>query len=73
MTTPGAYAGRLGPVTPDHKPWRIDGEPCDVCGGRASFFFQPFRHGPQLLVSTARWCGEHVPADWLPGRKAVAS
>jgi len=50
-------------------PPEITPVPCQVCGGRASFRRRqnPMGRIDRPVYSEA-YCGDHVPASWLPGR-----
>lgn len=58
-------------------PFNISGPDrvCDgACGREASFFLSHQRdHGTGLPILVQRWCGDCVPADWLPGRRRKAA
>lgn len=59
------------------RPFNMEGRDrrCDGggCGARASFFLSYRRHpGTGLPMIEQRWCGQCVPADWLPSRKQAS-
>lgn len=61
-----AHLETAGPFNMDGRDRRCDG---DGCGARASFFLSYRRHpGTGLPMIEQRWCGQCVPAGWLPGQ-----
>lgn len=65
-----AHLDTARPFNMEGRDRRCDGE---GCGARASFFLSYRRHpGTGLPMIEQRWCGQCVPADWLPGRPRKA-